>query len=122
KYTTGLVGLFYIVPWARRLSSWSARALWIGGTGVLVAVVTYVLFLPWLDFPRALDPILVAASGKSWMYSNWAPDLLALTISDQWLDPNGLNPDATQAMVRFWAKAITRGILAVYLLRELGRL
>jgi hypothetical protein len=122
KYTTGVVGLFYIVPWARRLSGWSARAVWIGGTGLLVAVVTYVLFLPWLDFPRALDPILVAASGKSWMYSNWAPDLLALTISDQWLDPNGLNPDATQAMVRFWAKAITRGIFAVYLGWELVRL
>jgi hypothetical protein len=122
KYTTALVGLFYIVPWARRLSGWRARVVWVGGSGVLVALISYVLFLPWLDFPRALDPILVAAAGKSWMYSNWAPDLLALTISDQWLDPNALNTDATQAMVRLWAKAITRGIFVIYMGWELVRL
>jgi hypothetical protein len=122
KYTTGLVGLFFVVPWARRLASWPARVMWIGGTGVLVAGVTLVLFIPWFDFPRALDPILVAASGKSWMYSNWVPDLLALTISDQVLDPNGLNPEATRELVRFWAKATARGIFAVYLGWELVRL
>ena len=27
KYTTGLVGLFFIVPWARRLPNWPARLL-----------------------------------------------------------------------------------------------
>jgi hypothetical protein len=122
KYTTGLVGLFYIVPWARRLTGWRARIVWVGGSAVLVAGISYVLFLPWLDFPRALEPIMVAAGGKSWMYSNWAPDLLALTISDQWLDPNGLNPEVTQALVRFWAKAITRGMFVIYLGWELVRL
>ena len=38
KYTTGVVGLFFIVPWARRLPSWRARIVWIGGSGVLIAV------------------------------------------------------------------------------------
>jgi hypothetical protein len=122
KYTTGLVGLFYLVPWARRLPSWRARIAWIGGSGLLVALISYVLFIPWLDFPRALQPILVAATGKSWMYSNWAPDLLALTVSDQILDPGGLNPDATHELVRLWAKAITRGLFVVYLGWELVRL
>jgi hypothetical protein len=122
KYTTGLVGLFYIVPWARRLAGWRARVVWVGGSAALVAAISYVLFLPWLDLPRALEPIMVAAGGKSWMYSNWAPDLLALTISDQWLDPNGLTPDVTQALVRFWAKAITRGMFVIYLGWELVRL
>jgi 4-amino-4-deoxy-L-arabinose transferase-like glycosyltransferase len=28
KYTTGIVGLFVIVPWARRLQNWPARLLW----------------------------------------------------------------------------------------------
>jgi len=122
KYTTGLVGLFFIVPWARRIASWPRRLLWIGGAGSLIIVVSVILFLPWLDFPRALEPILVAASGKSWMYSNWAPDLVALTISDQFLDPNGLNPDATQELVRSWAKLIARGVFAIYLAWELVRL
>ena len=86
KYTTGLVGLFFIVPWARRLPNWPARVLWIGGAGALVAVVTLVLYIPWLDFPRAFEPLLVAARGKTWMYSNWAPDLLAMYL-DRVLDP-----------------------------------
>jgi hypothetical protein len=122
KYTTGLVGLFYIVPWARRLSSWPARLMWIGGSAGLIAVATVVLYVPWIDFPRFLGPILVAASGKTWMYTNWAPDLVALTISDQWLDPNGLNSEATREVVRFWTKAVTRAIFGVYLVWEVVRL
>jgi hypothetical protein len=121
KYTTGLVGLFYIVPWARRLPGWRQRAVWIGGAAALVVAVTVVLFLPWLE-PRALEPIMTAASGKSWMFSNWAPDLAALTVADQLMDPNGLAPDATHELVRLWAKVITRGIFAVYLGWELVRL
>jgi alpha-1,6-mannosyltransferase len=122
KYTTGLVGLFYVVPWARRLPGTGQRILWIGGAAALVAVVTVVLFLPWLDFPRALAPILVAAGGKSWMYSNWAPDLLALSI-DRVLDPSAVDdPNAPHELVRTWAKVITRGMFAVYIGWELVRL
>src|SRR5438874_9061739 len=47
KYTTGLVALFYFVPWAQRLPNWRVRALWIGGACALTAAVTYVLFIPW---------------------------------------------------------------------------
>jgi hypothetical protein len=121
KYTTALVGLFYVVPWARRLTSWPARVAWIGGTAVLVAGVTVLLFLPWLD-PRALEPIVVAAGGKVWMYTNWAPDLIALTI-DRWLDPSSIDdPAAWHETARFWTKAVARGITAVYLAWELFRL
>src|ERR1700730_6787294 len=118
KYTTGLVGLFYVVPWARRLSNWSNRVVWIGGAVVLVVGVTLVLYIPWFDFPRAFEPLFVAAGGKYWMYSNWAPDLLALTISDRWLDPSGLTaatPDTVHEPARLWVKAICRGIFVVYL-------
>jgi hypothetical protein len=120
-YTTGLVGLFYVVPWARRLPSWPARIAWIGGAGALVVAVTLILDIPWLD-PRALEPILVAASGKAWMYSNWAPDLVALTV-DRFLDPASADDIfAPHTVVRFWAKAVTRGIFVVYLGWELVRL
>jgi hypothetical protein len=122
KYTTGLVGVFFVTAWARRLTAWRQRYLWIGSAAVLIAVVTLILYIPWLDFPRALEPILVAASGKSWMYSNWVPDLVALTI-DRVVDPASADdPFAQHATVRFWAKAITRGIFAVYLGWELVRL
>jgi hypothetical protein len=127
KYTTGLVGLFLIVPWARRLPTWPARLVWIGGVGVLVAAVTLALYIPWFDYPRAFAPLLVAASGKYWQYSNWAPDLLALTISDQWVNPSALTapPDMVDLLhepVRIWVKNVCRLIFAVYLGWELFRL
>jgi 4-amino-4-deoxy-L-arabinose transferase-like glycosyltransferase len=122
KYTTGLVGLFYIVPWARRLASWPARAVWIGGAVVFVTVVTFVLYIPWLDFPRALEPMLVAVRGKVWMYSNWAPDLLALTV-EHVVDPASADdPASVHELVRLWAKVVTRIIFAIYLCWELARL
>ncbi len=122
KYTTGIVGLFLIVPWARRLPSWPARLRWIGGAGALIAVVTAVLYIPWFDFPRAFEPLLVAARGKTWMYTNWAPDLLAMAISDRVLDPGGLDPDAAHEQARFWIKTVTRVVFLAYLGWELVRL
>jgi hypothetical protein len=121
KYTTGLVGLFYVVPWARRLPSWPARLVWIGGSAILVGLVTLVLFIPWLD-PRAFEPLLVAASGKAWMFTNWAPDLVALSV-DRVLDPTTIDdPTALHEGVRTWAKVITRVIFFAYLAWELVRL
>ncbi|MDQ6672391.1 MAG: glycosyltransferase 87 family protein [Chloroflexota bacterium] len=121
KYTTGLVGLFFIVPWARRLPNWPARVGWIGGAGALIAVVTAVLYIPWFDFPRAFEPLLVAARGKTWMYTNWAPDLLAMALSDRVLEPGGLDPDAAHEQARFWVKTLTRVVFLAYLGWELVR-
>ncbi|GAC1322676.1 MAG: alpha-(1-_6)-mannopyranosyltransferase A [Chloroflexota bacterium] len=122
KYTTGLVGIFYIVPWARRLPTWRARSIWIGGAIGLIAGATVVLFLPWADFPRALDPLMTAASGKVWMYTNWAPDLVALWV-ERFVDPASANdPTSMHVTVRTSAKTITRILFAMYLLWEVRRL
>jgi hypothetical protein len=132
KYTTGLVGLFYLVPWARRLSSLPARVVWIGGTGALLFAVTLVLFWPWLEFPRALEPILTAANGKSWQYSNSGPDIIALQIDNKLLNepsPNitaenheylyaDLYATATSSQTRASMKNVTRTIFAIYVLWE----
>ncbi|HLZ26015.1 MAG TPA: hypothetical protein VKV73_01685 [Chloroflexota bacterium] len=122
KYTTGIVGLFFIVPWARRLPAWPARVRWIGGAGALIAAVTLVLYIPWFDFPRAFEPLLVAARGKTWMYTNWAPDLAAMALSDRVLDPGGLNPEAALDQARSWIKIVTRIAFFAYLGWELVRL
>ena len=74
KYTTGLVGLFYIVPWGRAAADLAAPAcVWIGGTGAADRRrQPSVLFIPWLDSARASNRCWSPPSGKSWMYSNWA--------------------------------------------------
>jgi alpha-1,6-mannosyltransferase len=132
KYTTGLVGLFYIVPWARRLGTWPARVKWVGGTGALVIAVTLILFWPWLDFPRALEPIATAATGKSWQYSNSGPDIIALHIDNSILHTPSANPEAedhfylygdlyatsTSTETRANMKNVTRAIFAIYLVWE----
>jgi hypothetical protein len=122
KYTTGIVGLFFIVPWARRLPNWPARVLWIGGTGALIAGVTLVLYIPWFDFPKAFEPLLVAARGKTWMYTNWAPDLVAMAMSERVLDPGGLDPATALDQARYWIKVVTRVLFFAYLGWELVRL
>lgn len=121
KYVTGLVGFFYLLAWSRRLTGTRARVLWLGGTSALIAGVSLLLFIPWLD-PRALQPLLVAAGGKAWMYTNWAPDLVALTI-DRFLDPaTADDPSAWHESVRSWVKLVCRGIFFLYFAWEVRRL
>lgn len=121
KYVTGLVGFFYMLAWLRRLPDSRARVLWLGGTAALVAGASLLLFIPWLD-PRALQPLLVAVGGKAWMYTNWAPDLIALTI-DRVLDPSTADdPSAWHENVRSWVKLVCRVIFLGYFAWEVRRL
>jgi hypothetical protein len=114
------------------MSSWTHRVAWIGGTGLAVSAITVILFLPWLDFPRSLQPILKAADGKSWQFSNSAPDVIAMHIDNKLLNPPSVDP-ATENHVYFygdvywtpttdstrgWLKVITRAIFVVYLAWE----
>lgn len=115
KYTTGLIGLFYVVAWARQIKSWRGRTGWIVGTGILIVLVTAVLGLPWLQ-REAIDPMLNAAEGP--LYTNSVPDLLSLTIADQIINPAHVNSAQTQDAVRFWMKVVTKAIFLLYLLWE----
>jgi alpha-1,6-mannosyltransferase len=126
KYTTALVGLLYAVPWARQLPSWRARVGWLGGTALLVGAIGYLLFLPWLKLPDVLDSLMNAGSLR--LYSNSVPDIIGLAISNFVLDPGGaptayayegLPETYHTADVRFWMKAITRGLFVLYLVWEM---
>jgi hypothetical protein len=132
KYTTGLVGLFFIVPWARMITSWPKRLAWLSATGVLVVGTSFFLFWPWLDGTQAFEPILTAAQGKVWQYSNSAPDIIALHIDNQVLHTpsedvaaedhfylyRDLYSTPTTNDTRQNMKNITRALFAVYLLWE----
>jgi hypothetical protein len=60
----------------------------------LIKYITVGLFWPWLDYPRSLEPILRAADGKSWQFSNSAPDVIAMHIDNRLLNPPSLDPAA----------------------------
>lgn len=116
KYTTGVVGLFYVVAWAAQLRTWSRRALWIGLAAVACLGLTLVLALPWLDGPSVLQPMLDAAQGN--LYTNSVPDLISQTLAAQILDPWRIDPTATLDAVRWWMKLLTRLAFVVYLAWE----
>ncbi len=132
KYTTAVVGLFYVVTWARRINSWPARMGWLAATGALVLGTTVVLFAPWWDDSRALGPILTAAQGKSWQFSNSIPDIVALQIDNKVLHEPSSDLDAenhfylyrdlysttTTDSTRQNMKTITRVIFLLFLLWE----
>ena len=119
KYTTGIVGLFYAVAWVRQLRSWKASVAWLSVAAGLAVALTLGTAWPWLKLPEVLDPMLDAASGT--MYTNSVPDLAALTVSDQILDPSGVNLQAAQDTAHFWMKVITRLAFLGYLAWEIRR-
>jgi hypothetical protein len=119
KYTTCFVGLFYVVAWARQLAGWRARIAWVGGTGLITLGVTLALSWPWLQVPDVLEPMLNAVVGKN--YTNSIPDLAALTVADQLMDPAAIDRPAAQETARFWMKSITRTLFLVYLAWELQK-
>lgn len=117
KYATGVVGLFCQVAWARRLPRARQRLAWLGGTTLLLFGVGAALAWPWLQLPDVLVPLGVTAGGQRWV--NSVPDLLALTIADQVLDPHAIDRDAAHAVTRFWMGLATRGLFLAYLALEL---
>jgi hypothetical protein len=121
KYMTGLVGLFYLVPWARQLDSWRARVVWLGGACLVMLAITLVLFRPWLESKDVLTGIAGAADRS--LFSNSVPDLVALTIADQVIapgtaDPDPTAPNPTHDAVREWFKWGARALFGVYLVWE----
>jgi len=118
KYTTAIIGLFYLVAWARLAPTWRARAGWFTLTGVIVLAITLALFAPWLD-PRSFGPMLDALGGTN--YTNSLTDLLALTIADRVVDPQALNRLVVEEDVRDWIKLITKVMFVGYLGWEMWR-
>ncbi len=117
KYATGVVALFYQVAWARQLPRARQRLAWLGGTALLLLGVGVALAWPWLRRPDVLVLVGLIASGERWV--NSVPDLLALTIADQVLDPHAVDRDAAHAVTRFWMGLSTRGLFLAYLALEL---
>jgi hypothetical protein len=120
KYTTVVVVPFTTVTWAAQGVSRRARLARLGAGVATVAIVTIVLWWPWLQAPRVLASIGDAAGGR--LVLNSTPDLVALTLADDVLVPAGMDQPAAQAACRFWVRAVTRAVYALYFAWELWRL
>jgi hypothetical protein len=85
---------------------------------VLLGAIAIAVSWPWLQFPEVVGPLSEAAGGK--LSINSVPDLLALTIADRLIDPQGVDRDAAHAAARLWTKAGTRTLFVIYVAWEVG--
>jgi hypothetical protein len=120
KYATGVVVPLWAMAWAAQSTSTISRAMRLGLGLVLPVVLSALLWWPWLQTSQALQPLSDAAGGR--LAINSAPDLLALTLADQVLEPGGLDRETSQTVARFWTRAITRTLFGAYLAWEMWRL
>lgn len=119
KLTPILVLPLVAVHWARRQRTWRARLGVVMATGLIFIVVGVAFYLPWYSGPDTFQ--LIAYWSRGPMYLNYVPDLAALTIADQLLDPARLDQQAAWETARTWIKWITRVAFGVYFLWELFR-
>jgi hypothetical protein len=120
KYATGLVGVVAAVAWARELSSWRARALWLSGALVVAGLVTYLLYAPWSVGPHVLATAVQEVSGKYVVHS--VPGLIQEELSDALINLADLAPDAANQLARVWVGSATLLMFGIYLAWELRRL
>jgi hypothetical protein len=101
KFTSGVVALFCVVAWLRRLPA-RRRVGSLVGLAMLGLLLTLGVSWRWLVGPGALRPLLEAASGS--FYGNSLVDLLGRLLGGADLEQG-----------RFWAKLLTRSAFLVYL-------
>jgi hypothetical protein len=120
KYATGVVVLLWAVVWAAQNGSRRRRVMRLAiGLG-LPLLLAGILWWPWLQTSRAFLPLSDAAGGR--LVINSAPDLVALTVADQVLEPRGMDREMAQASARWWTRAVTWVLFAAYLAWEVWRL
>ena len=126
KYTTVLVGLFYLMPGAVRFLRGPSAYCGSAATGVVVAAMTSACSGRGSTSRVRSSRYLRAADGKSWQFSNSAPDVIAMHIDNKLLNPPSLDPAAenhfylygdiyetpTTASTRSRLKLITRALFA----------
>jgi len=123
KYTTGVAGLFFGLVWLARLRTWGARLVWLGATGMVVALLVLALLWPWRPLSAALAPALNAVGGG--MVVNSAPSLAATRLADHLFAPskkrqaqNQVQQAQYEELVRSWTRQATRLLFLLYLVWE----
>lgn len=119
KATPVLVLPLLLIHWAGQRKGLLAqfRALALGGA--LFVAIAVALYRPWFSGPEIFQ--LVEYWSKGPLYMNYLPDLAALTIADQVLDPARLDQAAAWETARTWVKWVTRILFVAYFCWELMR-
>jgi hypothetical protein len=121
KYTTGVAVVLWTAAWAARAASLRGALARSIAAGLLSAGVVVAVSSPWLSMTEPSTAPAVQRSLDGMLVLNSAPDLLALTVADQILVPDGLDPAAAQAEARLWLRWVTRAVLVAVLLWQTQR-
>jgi hypothetical protein len=119
KYLTSVALAVWTIAWVGQARTGRQRLVRLASSAAVALVFTGVLGWPWLRTSDTLAPLGDAAGGK--LVLNSAPDLVALTLADQILQPLGLDAAVAQAIMRFVVRSITRVVFVVYFGWELWR-
>ena len=107
------------VHWAAQQRTWLARLGVLAIATLSSLGLAVLLYLPWYSGPETF--LLIDYWSKGPMYLNYVPDLLALTVADQLLDPRRLDQFAAWETARTWVKWATRALFLGYFAWELTR-
>ena len=116
KFLSGIGFVFLLVGVLRATPGRRQRGMLLGATLVWTALLTILLFAPWLELPDSLDPILRQTGGN--LYANAIPDLVSLTVADQALNPAGVPFAAARDAARLVMKVLVDLAFVVYLVWE----
>jgi alpha-1,6-mannosyltransferase len=119
KYATVVVLGVMTVTWAGEAGSSRQRLARLAAGVGLPLVLAVLLWGPWVRAPSAFDVLGQAAGGR--LVLNSAPDVVALTLADQVLVPNGEAVDVAKDSARFWMRLATRVAFIFYFGWELLR-
>jgi hypothetical protein len=118
KWASGAAAMFFAVAWARCLTGWRERLVWLGSAGVLLAGLVVLIAWPWL--PGLLAPgARVNDVGLS--YSNWLIDVPAAWFASHVLDRDGLAIPQARAAARAVFLVPALGVVAWLVVAELRR-
>jgi hypothetical protein len=116
---TGIAALLWAVAWVAQSATRRQGLARLAASVSLGLGLTVLTAWPWVQMPQVLAPLGDAAGGK--LVLNSAPDLVALTVANQILQPAGMDPQTAQMAARFWTRLVTRALFVGYLGWELKR-
>ena len=115
------VSVMYLISFSINvLPAWQMRARWLAGLTAILAVLTLLLFGPWID-ARDITALSASLNAGGERYVNALVDLPTAWLASHLVDRGGTDVSASQAAVRAWTFGFARVLLLLYALFEWWR-